>query len=353
MRRSISSYSAPRLCGPSVAGRSIRSVSTSSATNPRSTAPRFHRLRNDNPVPTSNTTDNATSAPMRPRRQYWRRPVLTLPALSPPNHSCGSDRVDVNVAITAKATAINAQQAIVKSDAEESTPTSRIRGSTSGAISHSTFCRPIARSNPAPPAENDRTTVSASNSRKSSPRPHPKAILVASSLLRAARRTAKRFATFTQLMRRTSPDAPNKIINVVLVSLPTTASCKATTAAVCRRPSSVISARCRKAVSSASTASGLSSDRILPITDRNLCPRSSSSPASRSGSSPTERGSHISGPATCGSSKSEGCGSSSSAGPETSRRGCERHGKSYLTRRTRGEEGDGGGSLTGGAIPSA
>ncbi len=33
--------------------------------------------------------------------------------------------------------------------------------------------------------------------------------------------------------------------------------------------------------------------------------------------------------------------------------GCERHGKSYLTRRRRGEEGDGGGSLTGGAIPSA
>ena len=49
----------------------------------------------------------------------------------------------------------------------------------------------------------------------------------------------------------------------------------------------------------------------------------------------------------------EGCGSFSSAGPETSRRGCERHGKSYLTRRRRGEEGDGGGSLTGGAIPSA
>ena len=40
-------------------------------------------------------------------------------------------------------------------------------------------------------------------------------------------------------------------------------------------------------------------------------------------------------------------------GPEGSRRGCERHGKSYLTRRRRGEEGDGGGSLTGGAIPSA
>ena len=40
-------------------------------------------------------------------------------------------------------------------------------------------------------------------------------------------------------------------------------------------------------------------------------------------------------------------------GPERSRRGCERHGKSYLTRRRRGEEGDGGGSLTGGAIPSA
>ena len=33
--------------------------------------------------------------------------------------------------------------------------------------------------------------------------------------------------------------------------------------------------------------------------------------------------------------------------------GCERHGESYLTRRRRGEEGDGGGSLTGGAIPSA
>ena len=28
-------------------------------------------------------------------------------------------------------------------------------------------------------------------------------------------------------------------------------------------------------------------------------------------------------------------------GPEGSRRGCERHGKSYLTRRRRGEEGDG------------
>ena len=40
-------------------------------------------------------------------------------------------------------------------------------------------------------------------------------------------------------------------------------------------------------------------------------------------------------------------------GPERSRRGCERHGKSYLTRRRRGEEGDGGGSLIGGAIPSA
>ena len=40
-------------------------------------------------------------------------------------------------------------------------------------------------------------------------------------------------------------------------------------------------------------------------------------------------------------------------GPEGSRRGCERHGKSYLTRRRRGKEGDGGGSLTGGAIPSA
>ena len=40
-------------------------------------------------------------------------------------------------------------------------------------------------------------------------------------------------------------------------------------------------------------------------------------------------------------------------GPEGSRRGCERHGKSYLTRRRRGEAGDGGGSLTGGAIPSA
>ena len=31
---------------------------------------------------------------------------------------------------------------------------------------------------------------------------------------------------------------------------------------------------------------------------------------------------------------------------------CERHGKSYLTRRMRGEEGDGGGSVTGRAIPS-
>ena len=40
-------------------------------------------------------------------------------------------------------------------------------------------------------------------------------------------------------------------------------------------------------------------------------------------------------------------------GPERSRRSCERHGESYLTRRRRGEEGDGGGSLTGGAIPSA
>ena len=40
-------------------------------------------------------------------------------------------------------------------------------------------------------------------------------------------------------------------------------------------------------------------------------------------------------------------------GPEGSRRGCERHGEYYLTRRRRGEEGDGGGSLTGGAIPSA
>ena len=40
-------------------------------------------------------------------------------------------------------------------------------------------------------------------------------------------------------------------------------------------------------------------------------------------------------------------------GPERSRRGCERHGKSYLTRRRRGEEGDGCSSLTGGAIPSA
>ena len=40
-------------------------------------------------------------------------------------------------------------------------------------------------------------------------------------------------------------------------------------------------------------------------------------------------------------------------GPERSRRGCERHGESYLTRRRRGEEGDGGGLLTGGAIPSA
>ena len=37
-------------------------------------------------------------------------------------------------------------------------------------------------------------------------------------------------------------------------------------------------------------------------------------------------------------------------GPETSRRGCEQQGKSYLTRRRRGEEGDGCGSLTGGAI---
>ena len=40
-------------------------------------------------------------------------------------------------------------------------------------------------------------------------------------------------------------------------------------------------------------------------------------------------------------------------GPEKSRRGCERRGKSYLTQRRRGEEGDGGGSLTGGAIQSA
>ena len=32
---------------------------------------------------------------------------------------------------------------------------------------------------------------------------------------------------------------------------------------------------------------------------------------------------------------------------------CERHGKSYLTRRSRGGEGGGGGSLTGGAVPSA
>ena len=40
-------------------------------------------------------------------------------------------------------------------------------------------------------------------------------------------------------------------------------------------------------------------------------------------------------------------------GSETSRRGCEQQGKSYLTRRRRAEEGDGGGSLTGGAIPSA
>ena len=40
-------------------------------------------------------------------------------------------------------------------------------------------------------------------------------------------------------------------------------------------------------------------------------------------------------------------------GPEGARRGCERHGESYLTRRRRGEAGDGGGSLTGGAIPSA
>ena len=37
-------------------------------------------------------------------------------------------------------------------------------------------------------------------------------------------------------------------------------------------------------------------------------------------------------------------------GPETSRRGYEQQGKSYLTRRRRGEEGDGCGSLTGGAI---
>ena len=31
---------------------------------------------------------------------------------------------------------------------------------------------------------------------------------------------------------------------------------------------------------------------------------------------------------------------------------CERHGKSYLTRRRRGGEGGGGGSLTGGAVLS-
>ena len=40
-------------------------------------------------------------------------------------------------------------------------------------------------------------------------------------------------------------------------------------------------------------------------------------------------------------------------GPERSRKGCEPHGESCLTRRGRGEEGDGGGSPTGGAIPSA
>ena len=32
---------------------------------------------------------------------------------------------------------------------------------------------------------------------------------------------------------------------------------------------------------------------------------------------------------------------------------CERHGKSYLTRRGWGEEGGGGNSVTGGAIPLA
>ena len=32
---------------------------------------------------------------------------------------------------------------------------------------------------------------------------------------------------------------------------------------------------------------------------------------------------------------------------------CERHGKSYLTRRRRSGEGGGGGSLTGGAVPVA
>ena len=32
---------------------------------------------------------------------------------------------------------------------------------------------------------------------------------------------------------------------------------------------------------------------------------------------------------------------------------CERHGKSYLTRRRRGGEGGGGGSLTGGAVRAA
>ena len=46
----------------------------------------------------------------------------------------------------------------------------------------------------------------------------------------------------------------------------------------------------------------------------------------------------------------DGCGSSSSAAQGAF---CERHGKSYLTRRRRGGEGGGCGSLTGGAVPSA
>ena len=39
--------------------------------------------------------------------------------------------------------------------------------------------------------------------------------------------------------------------------------------------------------------------------------------------------------------------------PREAQEGLRAHGKGYLTRRRRDEEGDGGGSLTGGAIPSA
>ena len=48
-----------------------------------------------------------------------------------------------------------------------------------------------------------------------------------------------------------------------------------------------------------------------------------------------------------------GCGSSSLAAQGGPGGFCDRHGKSYLTRRRRGGEGGGGGLLTGRAIPSA